>query len=398
MKNSFIKGLVDYFRRADILLWLLLVAVSVYSLVLLKSISVSTDVDYFRIQLIAVLIGVGGAILISLIDYMEFANFWYLIAGFSVFLMLYTAWFGVSIEGSDGVNARAWINIAGRTFQSSELIKISFMITFAKHLDILQKKGLIDSPLHIILLGGHALVPVLLCHMQGDDGAGVVFFAMFVFMSLSAGIKLRYFAILGGVVLLAFPLMWRYLFSEYQRKRFTAVYNLEDPTVQMGDGYQQYQARISIGSGQMTGQGLFNSSRVANRSVPFQQSDFIFSAAGDELGFWGCLLIMVLLLLMLVKVLHVAHSARDDLGKYICFGFFGWIALQSVSNIGMCLAILPAMGVTLPFFSAGGTSAACLYFAFGLIQSIYMRRKESDGLRLRRKAPMRFTYQQMKEM
>lgn len=117
----------------------------------------------------------------------------------------------------------------------------------------------------------------------------------------------------------------------------------------------------------------------------FQQSDYIFSVAGEELGFVGCSLILLLLFLFMLKALHVAHSSRDDLGKYVCFGYFGIIALQSISNIGMCLAVLPAMGVTLPFFSAGGSSAVCMYLGFGLVQSVYMRRKESDGLRLKRR-------------
>ena len=103
------------------------------------------------------------------------------------------------------------------------------------------------------------------------------------------------------------------------------------------------------------------------------------------MGFVGCSLILLLLFLFMLKVLHVAHSSRDDLGKYVCFGYFGIIALQSISNIGMCLAVLPAMGVTLPFFSAGGSSAVCMYLGFGLVQSVYMRRKESDGLRLKRR-------------
>ena len=124
--------------------------------------------------------------------------------------------------------------------------------------------------------------------------------------------------------------------------------------------------------------------------VPFQHSDYIFSVAGEELGFIGCVAIIVLLLLFMLKVLHVASTSRDELGRYICFGFFGIIALQSVWNIGMCLTILPAMGITLPFFSAGGSSSMCLYLGFGLVQSVHMRRKESGGLRLRQKQPLRF--------
>lgn len=391
------KGIWNYIKKADMLLWVLVAAISAYSLLLLRSVDNATGSSYFRTQVFAIALGVAGAIVISLLDYGELANFWYLLAGFSVFLMIYTALFGEAVQGSGGVDARAWINIGGRTFQSSELVKIAFCLTFAKHLDTLRKRGLVDNPVHVVLLACHALVPMLLCQLQGDTGAAIVFFAMFLCMSLAAGVKLRYFAILGGMVLVALPLVWRFAMSEYQKDRIVALFNLDNVDVQVNEGYQQYQGMISIGSGKVTGQGLFNGSRVASNSVPFQQSDYIFSVAGEELGLVGCSLIILLLFLLLVKVIHVAHSSRDDLGKFICFGYFGIIALQSVSNIGMCLALLPVMGVTLPFFSAGGSSAACMYFGIGLVQSVYMRRKESDGLRLKRKLPMRIPYGQMKE-
>lgn len=398
MVKQCFKGLINYIRRADIILWLLLAAISVYSLILLKSVSRATESNYFRTQLLAIGLGFIGAVVISLIDYAEIANFWYLLAALSVFIMVYTAIFGEEVTGSGGVAAKAWINIGGRTFQPSELIKIAFIVTYAKHLDIVQKRGKLTQPLQIILLAFHALVPMLLCEIQGDTGAAIVFFFMFLAMSFAAGIQLRYFAILGGIVLAAIPILWKFFMKEYQKNRFIAVYNLDSEAVRLNDGYQQYQGRISIGSGKWSGQGLFEGSRVANGSVPFQHSDYIFSVAGEELGFLGCSLIILLLAFFMLKVLHVAHSSRDDLGKYMCFGFFGMIALQSISNIGMCLALLPAMGVTLPFFSAGGSSAACLYLGFGLVQSVYMRRKEIDGLRLKRKMPLRFSYKQMKEM
>ena len=209
---------------------------------------------------------------------------------------------------------------------------------------------------------------MLLCELQGDTGAAVVFFAMFVVMSLAAHVKLRYFAVLGGLVLIAIPILWQFVMDEYQKARIVALFNLDNVEVQANEGYQQYQGMISIGSGKFSGQGLFQGSRVASNSVPFQQSDYIFSVAGEELGFIGCSLILLLLFLLLVKILHVAHSSRDDLGKYICFGYFGIIALQSISNIGMCLALLPVMGVTLPFFSAGAAeteNAPALYLQPG---------------------------------
>ena len=399
MVKKLFKGIFNYLRTTDLILWFLLAAISVYSLVLLKSVSRAvTESDYFKTQLIAVVVGSAAAIVLSLLDYGVFGNFWYLIAGASILLMIYTLVFGEEVVGSGGVNAKAWINIGGRTFQSSELVKIAFMITYAKHLEILKKNGTLTSPLQVVFLGVHALVPMFLCYLQGDTGAAVVFFFMFLTMSLAGGVQLRYFAILGILLIIAIPLLWRFVMAEYQKDRIIALFNLDNPVIRMDAGYQQYQGRISIGSGKWSGQGLFEGSRVASRSVPFQHSDYIFSVAGEELGFVGCSLIILLLLLFMLKVLHVASTARDDLGRLMCFGFFGMIALQSVSNIGMCLAILPVMGLTLPFFSAGGSSAICLYFGFGLVQSVYMHRKESDGLRVHRSTPLRFSYDQIKTL
>ena len=138
--------------------------------------------------------------------------------------------------------------------------------------------------------------------------------------------------------------------------------------------------RISIGSGGLVGQGLFNGQRVASNVVTFQHSDFIFSVAGEEMGLFGCTLIMLSLIALMWRILYVAYMSKDGIGKYMCFGFFGLIALQTVSNIGMCLALLPVMGVTLPFYSAGGSSAACLYLGIGLVQSVYMKRNDTGAL------------------
>ncbi len=396
MLNSIGKSILNYLKRADILLWLLLAAMCAYSLLLLHSVSQSASADYFRAQLFPIVLGAAGALIVSSIDYADIANFWYIIAGFSIFLMIYTYLFGERIMGSGGVDARAWISIGNRTFQSSELVKIAFMITFAKHLDIVKKKGAIGDFPQILLLCLHAGIAMALCELQGDTGATIGFFSMFLFMSLAAGVPLRYFAILAGLVVVALPIVWQYVLKDYQKNRFVAVFNLDtDPDIRMTDGFQQWQGR---GSGGLRGQGLGQGPRVRSNVVPFQHSDYIFSVAGEELGFIGCVAILGLLLLFMIKILHVASTSRDDLGRYICFGFFGIIALQSVWNIGMCLTILPAMGITLPFFSAGGSSSMCLYLGFGLVQSVHMRRKEIDGLHLRPSQPIRPSYKKTHEV
>lgn len=316
MLNSIGKSILNYLKRADILLWLLLAAMCAYSLLLLHSVSQSASADYFRAQLFPIVLGAAGALIVSSIDYADIANFWYIIAGFSIFLMIYTYLFGERIMGSGGVDARAWISIGNRTFQSSELVKIAFMITFAKHLDIVKKKGAIGDFPQILLLCLHAGIAMALCELQGDTGATIGFFSMFLFMSLAAGVPLRYFAILAGLVVVALPIVWQYVLKDYQKNRFVAVFNLDtDPDIRMTDGFQQWQGRVSIGSGGLRGQGLGQGPRVRSNVVPFQHSDYIFSVAGEELGFIGCVAILGLLLLFMIKILHVASTSRDDLGR-----------------------------------------------------------------------------------
>ena len=345
-----------YFRRTNKPLWLFMIAISVYGLLLVASVTRAFSVNYFKTQLIAVILGYIAAIILTRLNYREIANYWYLVAGFCIFLIVYTLLFGQSASGSSGVDAKAWIKLpGGTTFQPSELAKIGFMITFPKHLSVLEERGLLRNPLYVISLGVHALIPMLLTHMQGDDGAAVIFFCMFLAMSFAAGVQLRYFALVFGAMLIGAPLAWKYVLADYQKTR---LINMMNP-------------------------GLCEGPRVARNSVPIQQSDFIFSVAGEELGFIGTSLILILILALLITVLYCARKASDPMGTYMCFGFFGMIASQAIFNIGMCLSLLPVMGVTLPFFSAGGSSTACFYLGFGLVQSVYMFKHDTDKVRLR---------------
>lgn len=378
------KSFLDYFKRADKFLWLVMLAISAYSLLLLKTVpSPAGRRSYFATQLIAILIGYIGAWLITLIDYRDLSNLWYIIAGFCIFLLIYTHFFGIAVQNSGGINARAWISIPGLgTFQPSELVKIGFILTFSKHLSVLKDRGLLERPLHVVLLGFHALIPVaVMFQLQGDAGSAAIFFCMFLAMSFGAGVQLRYFIGLFAAIGVAFPFVWRYLLDDYQRDRFTIFLHPEsDPT---GKGLQQLQGKISIDSGQLWGRGLFSpDSRVQKGSVPVQQSDYIFSVAGEQLGFIGCMLIIVLLFLLLVRTIHIARHATEPLGSSICYGFFGMIASQMAFNLGMCLNLFPVMGVTLPFFSAGGSSAACLYFGFGLVQCVAMHKINMDIVKI----------------
>lgn len=373
---KFIKSIQDYLKRSDKLLWLITISISTYCLLLLYSVS-RAGKNFFYTQFFAITIGYIGAILLTFVDYRGLANLWHIIAIVGVLLIVYTLIFGISVEGSAGVNAKAWINLPfGITFQPSELVKILFIITFSKHLSIMKENGTLKSFKSVMLLAMHALVPVGLTHLQGDDGAAIIFFFMFLSMSFAAGVQFRYFAVLFGIIISAIPFVWNYVLAPYQKNRLINQFNPEsDP---LGAGYQQIQSQISIGSGKIFGRGLFKGPRVSHSIVPVQESDFIFSVAGEELGFIGCVLLILLIFLLLLKVFFIAKKSCDSLGSIMCYGFFGLVASQTIFNLGMCLFVLPVMGVTLPFFSAGGSSSSCLYLGIGLLENIYMNRFDTD--------------------
>ena len=222
----------------------------------------------------------------------------------------------------------------------------------------------------------HAAIPAALSHFQGDDGAAVIFFFMFITMCYIAGVKLRYFAFLIFIALASLPYLWNHVLADYQKQRLVCQLNPEaDP---LGMGFQQLQGKISIGSGKIFGLGLFKGPRVGSGSVPIQQSDFVFSVIGEELGFIGCFFAILLLLIFIFRTIKISSSSCDFLGTVICFGFLGEIVSQTIFNLGMCLSLLPVMGVTLPFFSAGGSSASCLYLGLGLVQSVYKNLRKKN--------------------
>lgn len=340
----------------------------------------ATDTAFSK-QLFAIIVGYLGAILITLVDYRVIVKHWKPIAILCLALFILTSIFAKPVTGENGIDARAWLRLPGGiSFQASELAKIGFMITFSRHLTYLKETGKIESFLHIACLLGHALIPMGFTQALGDTGAAVIFFFMFLTMAFAAGIKLRYFVILLSSIIALLPFAWKYVLSDYQKLRILAIIDTTlDPFVSR---YQQLQGEISIGSGQIWGRGLFKGPRVSAQFVPVQDSDLIFSVAGEELGFIGCMLILFLLVFLLIRIFQTALKACDDLGSYICFGFFGMISSQIVFNLGMCLSLLPVMGVALPFFSYGGTSISCMFLGIGLVQNVYMYKDDADTVAL----------------
>ncbi len=378
-KINIFKSLINSTKYSDKFLWGTVILISVYSLLLVGSVS-REGFNYFTVQSISICIGLFGALWLQLLDYQLIAKYSKWIAVVSILLIVYTLFAGVAVEGSSGVNAKAWIKLPGGiTFQPSELVKIGFIITFSKHLSKLDlpklKLNNADDLKLISLVALHVLVPVILTHLQGDDGAAIIFLFIALTMVFMAGLKIRYFIYMIIMGALLAPLVWNFILADYQKQRILTQINPEADPLNMG--YQQIQGKLSIGSGGIFGVGLFKGPRVENNTVPIQESDFIFSVAGEELGFVGCVVIILLLLFLILRIGYIAGKSNGTIGALICFGFIGLIVSQTIFNLGMCLSLLPVMGVTLPFFSVGGSSAACLYLGIGILQNIYLNRDET---------------------
>ena len=369
MLKAALGTIIDYLKRSDKVFWLLTAVVSVYGCLLIASLQRDGGTDFLLTQIIAVLLGYVAAVAVSLVDYHQWGRHWWVVGGLALLLTMAVFVIGIQIEGTDDVG---WIRLpGGLTFQPSELTKIGFIVTFSQHIAFLSEKQRLTRPLGVLTLLLHAMVPIGLIHFQGDDGAALVFALLMAVMTFAAGVPLRYFLVLPCVLLPAVPLVWLKFLNDDQKNRLLVLFSADDSMLKTY-GWQQYQGKLSIASGGLFGQGYGSGTRVAENVVPYQENDFIFTVAGEELGFLGCAALLVLLALLLLRILHIAAQAPDPLGQSIAFGFFALVGSQTAINLGMVLGFLPVIGVTLPFFSAGGTSVTCLYMGVGLVQSVVL--------------------------
>lgn len=375
-----VNAAINYSRTTYVVLWGLILACTVYGCMLIDS----ARPVVVKTQVMAAMLGFGGAFILSLMDYHRLGQLWYLVGGACVFLVCLTFVVGQSAAGGNAVaDDVAWLNIFGYSFQPSELMKIGFIVTFSYHLSYIVDKGTLNTLSSVFLLGCHALVPVGLCIIQGDDGTALMFLVMFLIMFFSSGLSWNFIAL--GLIAIACmsPILWQSM-SDHQRQRFSAVYNPQEGD-EVGILYQQTLGRVAIGNGGIAGEGHGTSTMIQSGLVPEDHNDFIFTVACEEFGFIGALLLIGMLLAVMMVSLYASFKAVDTMGRFVCIGFFALIATQTIFNIGMCISVLPVIGITLPFFSAGGSSSMCLYFGVGLVQSVYMRTKESTGAGIARR-------------
>ena len=323
-------------------------------------------------MIIAVSAGLIISLIISMLDYEFILKLWPIIAGGSLLLMVSLFFFGVGPDARSDANT--WLKFGPVFFQPSELVKIAFVITFTVHLELIGDG--IEKIKNILFLCVHAGLYIGLVVLTGDIGSSLVFIFIFIGMMFIANLKTRYFAIGLLAVIAAVPLVWTKVFSQIQKERFLALFYPNDyPDVI----YQQNQSIKAIGSGGIIGKGLFHGSFSQSGAVPERQNDMILSVVGEEAGLIGCILLLILFLAIIIKITKNARSSKDNPGMFLCYGLASMFASQIIINIGMCLELLPVIGITLPFMSAGGSANLCTYIAIGIILSVYRHNKEQES-------------------
>ncbi len=373
--KTFLNTLGVFIKETNKTLLFMCIALSSFGVLMVYSATMYSldDGQLFSRSVMAMVIAVAVGIIIGLavsafeLDFLT--RMWPLIGFVCVALM--ASLFLIGKSPSERDDAISWIKIGSFYFQPSELLKAGFTVTFSVHLSTI--KDDLNKLRNIIYLGLHAMLAIGLVIATGDLGSALVFMFMTVGLMFIAGVYLRYFAIAAVGIGIAAPVIWFEFLSNFQKERFLAVYHPSSLTeaVYKKAIYQQQQGLSAIGAGRLTGQGLFNGTYTQGHLVPENQNDMIFSVVGEELGFIGCVALLIFILLIVLKIISIGRKAQNMTGRLICYGTAIMIAAQTIINIGMCLEVLPVIGITLPFMSSGGSASLCIYISIGLVLCVH---------------------------
>ena len=379
----------DLVRQTDMLLWSLCSAATLYGMLLILSATHTVyrgSLKYVIVQGAGWCIGTAAYFLLSGIDIVELSKKWRWILGFNIGLILLLltplglvrngnrAWLGVNTIGAKlGIEALKNFPI---TFQPAEIVKITFILLLAYQLvhlsetrDLKRFTNVIQPTVHVVFMFCFYYV------ISHDAGSGLVYLFIFVCMAFAAGFAARWLVLGIGGAAVGLVAAWklRLLRGDWYDRIMVVLDHSYQP---QKAGWQQTRGMIALGSGGLTGQGLFHGTQTQSpyrASLPERQTDYIFCVCGEELGFIGCLAVIAILLAIVIRCFAVARDANTKLESLVCVGMAGMLIFQTVANIGMCLFLLPVVGLTLPFFSYGGSSIVTLYAAMGIVSGIKKR-------------------------
>ena len=369
--KQFLSELKNFPKKCDWVLLLLCLITSGFGMICMLS---ATNADKFGDSMRYVLVQSAGIVLglilfaiISSIDVEMMSEHRNLLVAFNVFLLLMLIPFGTDNNSGN----RSWIHTPIIDIQPAEICKITFIMVMASVMNSNKAKisnftSVIQMVLHLGIVVGLNLA------ISSDMGVSLIFVFIFIGMAFAGGVSLLWFGLAIGGIAAAFPILWQFL-GQYQRNRILILF---DDTIDPQGINERYHYTINLRSltgGGLTGQGLFNGNRTQAGALFAQHTDYIFSSIGEELGFFGCVAIMLLEFAIIARCIYVGVRTPDYMRRLICYGAASALIFQVVINIGMCIGMMPVIGLTLPFISYGGSSIVTIFAMMGLVSGSYAR-------------------------
>ncbi|MBQ8217478.1 MAG: FtsW/RodA/SpoVE family cell cycle protein [Oscillospiraceae bacterium] len=369
-----------FFERADIFLLCICIICAIFGIVMVylavvgmeEGGALTNPTKFVIVQTFSMFIGIGGFVVLTVLDSDLLGEQWKALAAINILLLVALVVFGQD----DGTGNKSWIRFAGIGVQPSEIIKILYIIISAKHMTYIKEYKDINGLMSVVQMAGHFLIWFgLIVVVSADLGSATVLLCIFLVMFFFLGVRLYWFAAGGAAVAAAIPLLWTYFLKDYQKQRLIAPY---DPTIDpdgWGITWQTTQSKLTLASGRLTGV------EPGHRYSVFtgKHTDFIFSCVGENLGMIGCLVVILLLVIIIVHCFRVGLQSGRTYDMLVCVGVGSAVAFQTFINIGMCLGITPVIGITLPFFSYGGSSMVTMFCAMGLISGTKFKPKPQHG-------------------
>lgn len=362
-----IRRYLIYFRYFDWILFFSVLLLLSFSLAALYGIAQGFDPANFSQlykQIIFIFIGIGFLIFFSLLNYNIFLSYAYPLYISGCIFLLVVLFFGKTFQGTTG-----WFELFGFTFQPVEFSKFALIVTLSK---IFSRTPPEKRDWKFIMGTGFVtFIYIMLVLKQPDFGSAVILFAIWFGLMLLAGVKRVYLFALIAIFAAGLIFGWFFLFQDFQKDRIKVFFNPSaDP---LGRGYHVRQSIIAIGSGGLLGRGLASGSQSQLKFIPASQTDFIFAVIGEELGFLGSGVVLVLYFIFLYRMLRTAGRTNDNFAVHFVLSCIILFLTQIAVNIGMNLGIMPVTGISLPYLSYGGSFLILSLALVGVVQSIYIR-------------------------
>ena len=372
--RQFFQELRDFPKKGDMILLLLCLITSAFGCVAIASATSAekfgdSNLKYIVIQLAATLLGVMAYALVSSIDIDAMSERRSWLVAFNICLLMLLVPFGTD----NNTGNRSWLDIPGIPvmIQPAEICKISYVVIMASVMNAHQNRissvpSIMHMALHLGILVGLNMV------LSKDAGVSLIFVFIFIGMAFGGGVRLGWFALAIGAIAIAFPVIFPYL-GEHQQNRIMILFDETIDPQGINERYHYMMNLKSLTGGGLTGQGLFNGNRTQGGNLFAQHTDYIFSSMGEELGFFGCVMIMLLELGIIARCIMVGMKCPDYMRRIVCFGAASALTFQVMINIGMCIGVMPVIGLTLPLISYGGSSVVTIYAMLGLVSGSHAR-------------------------